>query len=201
MDIIEFRFEAGADDGSRDDLRTLSPHLAGDHALRAHGRVVVEHEPVRPGELGAAEVVLAAVSAVVGVGQLAVAVRAWRDELNRPTGVRLVVPDEHRDEARAVFGALRDPSGERAAVVADPKPFGRIDPANSACVLIGVDRYVDRELPSLRAVYNNVEQLYDVLTDENVWGVETGRIRKVHHPRTAADLIRPIREMSELART
>lgn len=209
MDIIEFRFEAGeGNDGSNDDLRTLYTYLANDPELRTHTRVSVQREPVRPGELGAAEVVLAAVSTVVGVGQLAVAVRAWRDELNRPTTVQLVVSDEHRDNTRVVFDALRgsDPPEEQHKTViaagagtVGTKQMGRIDPTNSACVLIGVDRYHDRELPSLRAVYNNVEQLYEVLTDENIWGVKSGRIRKVHSPRTPTELIRPIREMSELA--
>ncbi|RLK53956.1 effector-associated constant component EACC1 [Actinokineospora cianjurensis] len=203
MDTIEFRFEAGSDDGGpHDDLRTLSLHLADDDNLRKHGRVLLQREPVRPGELGAAEVVLAAVSAVVGVGQLAVAVRAWRDELNRPTSIRLVVPEKYRDNARAVFEALH--GSEAAQRQPDPatvngKLVGRIDPANSACVLIGVDRYDNDDLPSLRAVYNNIEQLYDVLTDDKVWGIDTDRIRKVHHPRTPAELIRPIREMTGLA--
>jgi hypothetical protein len=199
LDIIEFRFEAGeGDNGSHDDLRTLSAHLAGDPELQKHARVSVHSEPVRPGELGTTEVVLAAVSAVAGVGQLAVAVRAWRDELNRPTTIQLSVPEEHRDNARVVFDALRGSEPPRE----QPEPaklMGRIDPANSACVLIGVDRYHDRELPSLRAVYNNIEQLYEVLTDKRIWGVKSGRIRKVHDPRTATELIRPIREMSELA--
>ncbi|GAA3004288.1 effector-associated constant component EACC1 [Actinokineospora diospyrosa] len=193
MDAIEFRFEAGDENSSRD-LRTLALHLTGDHQLREHTRVLVQSEPVRPGEMGAAEVVLAAVSAAVGVSQLAVAVRAWRDDLNRSTNVRLVVPEEHRERARAVFEALSGSPKERIT-----KRNGRIDPASSACVLIGVDSYLDGDLPSLRAVYNNIEQLHEVLTDEDVWGIGPGRIRKVHNPRSAAELIRPIREMSELA--
>lgn len=186
MGIIEFRFEAGGgNDGSHDDLRTLSTHLADDSELRKHARVFVQSEPARSGELGAAEVVLAVVSAVAGVGQLAVAVRAWRDELNRPTTIQLVVSEEHRDNARVVFDALRGsgpPEEQHETVITvgagtvGTKLMGRIDPANSACVIIGVDRYHDRELPSLRAVYNNVEQLYEVLTDENIWGVKSGRI-------------------------
>ncbi|MBM7770562.1 hypothetical protein JOD54_000766 [Actinokineospora baliensis] len=192
MDVIEFRFEAG--EGGSQDLRTLALHLTGDLQLRAHARVLVQSEPARPGEMGAAEVVLAAVSAGVGLSQLAVAVRAWRDDLNRSTTVTLVVPEEHRERAKAVTDALRGSAKEQV-----DKPNGRISAANSACVLIGVDSYLDGELPSLRAVYNNIEQLHEVLTDDDVWGIEPGRIRKVHNPRSAAELIRPIREMSELA--
>jgi hypothetical protein len=198
VDVIEVRFVAREGDSSHDDLRTLSRHLAGDDQLRKHARVFVQHEAVRPGELGATEIVLAAVAAAAGVSQLAVTVRAWRDELNRPTTANIVVPEEHRDDTRAVVEALHG-SGQPKAGQFDTRPLGRIDPDNSACVLIGVDRYDDRELPSLRAVHNNIEQLYEVLTDKRIWGVETGRIRKVHNPRTAAELIRPIREMSELA--
>ncbi|MFD0745859.1 esterase-like activity of phytase family protein [Phytohabitans flavus] len=208
MDSIEFRFEAGdANDGSHDDLRTLYTHLAADHELRKHAKVSAPSGPVRPGEMGVAEVVTV-VSTVASVGQLAVALQVWREALNRPTTLQLVVPDGHRDNARAVFDALRGaglPEERHETVIAAAagsagvKPTGRIDPANSACVLIGIDSYDDPKLPSLRAVYNNIEQLYDVLTDEDVWGVEPGRIRKVHNPRTPAELIRPIREMSELA--
>lgn len=197
---IELRFEAG-DDGSPDDLRTLYRHLADHPELREDAQLFIQREPARPGELGPAEVVLAVVATVAGVGQLAVAIRAWRDGLKRPTSVRLVVPEEHRDLARGVSDALRGPVEARRGTESAKTSgaVGRIDPDNSACVLIGVDRYFDQELPSLRAVYNNVEQLYDVLTDEDVWGVKPGRIRKVHNPRTPTDLVQPIREMSELA--
>ena len=201
---IELRFAAGdGDDGSPDDLRTLYRHLSDYPELREDARVRIYREPVRPGELGAAEVVLTSVATVAGVGQLAVAIRAWRDALKRPTSVRLVVPEEHRNVARPVIEALRGPVDGRPRTAGAKTPgaqaIGRIDPDNSACVLIGVDRYFDQELPSLRAVYNNVEQLHDVLTDEEVWGVKPGRIRKVHNPRTPTDLVQPIREMSELA--
>jgi hypothetical protein len=201
---IELRFEVGdGDDGSPDDLRTLYRHLADHPELQEDARIFIQREPVKPGELGAAEIVLAVVGTAAGVGQLAVAIRAWRDALKRPTSVRLVVPERHRDVARVVSDALRGPVEARhrteGATTTGASPLGRIDPDNSACVLIGVDRYDDQELPSLRAVYNNVEQLHDVLTDEEIWGVKPGRIRKVHNPRTPTDLVRPIREMSELA--
>ncbi|GLW92479.1 effector-associated constant component EACC1 [Actinokineospora globicatena] len=198
MDAIEFRFEAGDDEGSRD-LRSLARHLAGDHELLANARVVVQSDAVASGEMGAAEFVMAAVSAVAGVGQLAVAVRAWRDQLNRPTGIRVVVPAGNRDAGDAVVDALRGATAQPVEPKARAEAQHRIDPANSACVLIGVDNYLDGDLPSLRAVHNNVEQLHGVLTDDAIWGIEPGRIRKVHNPRSAAELIRPIREMSELA--
>ena len=198
---IELRFEVGeGNGGSPDDLRTLYRHLADSPDLGEDARVFRRNEPVGPGELGAAEVVLAAVATAAGVAQLAVAVRAWRDALKRSTGVRLVVAPEHREVTRAVADASRGPAQARPeAKAVDAGSGGRIDPENSACVLIGVDRYHDQDLPSLRAVYNNVEQLHDVLTDEDVWGIKPGRIRKVHNPRTPTDLVQPIREMSELA--
>ncbi|WP_447002452.1 effector-associated constant component EACC1 [Saccharothrix isguenensis] len=201
---IELRFEAGeVSSGSHDDLRTLYRHLADNPELREDARVSIQREPVRPGEMGATEVVLAMVATAAALGQLAVAIRAWRDQLKRPTSVRLVVSDEHREPTRAVSEALCGPEearpGTDGARAVGAGPIGRIDPDNSACVLIGVDTYYDQELPSLRAVYNNVEQLHDVLTDENIWGVKTGRIRKVHNPRTPTELVQPIREMSELA--
>ncbi|WP_024799391.1 esterase-like activity of phytase family protein [Nocardia sp. BMG51109] len=205
---IEFRFEAReGNDNSRDDLRTLYTHLTADPELQRHVRISAPAEPVRPGELGAAEVVLAAVSAGVGVGQLAVAVQAWRHALNRPSDIRVVVPDEHRGAAEQVVDALRNSEPSRmpaekpdaARETAATAPAGRIDPANSACVLIGVDRYDASDLPTLRGVSNNLEQLSDVLEDEDIWGIERDRLRVVPNPRTPADLIRPIRKMSELA--
>lgn len=206
---VEFRFEAReGNDGSHDDLRTLYTHLANDPQLRQYARVSVQHELVRPGELGTVEVVLAVVATVVGVGQLAVAIGSWLDALNRPTTIQLVVSDEHRENAQPVFDALGGSGAPEAqyekadavhAGTVGNSSMGRIDPANSACVLIGVDRYEDRGLPSLRAVYNNLENLAEVLTNENIWGIKPGRMRVVHNPRTSTELIRPIREMSELA--
>jgi phytase-like protein/caspase domain-containing protein len=77
------------------------------------------------------------------------------------------------------------------------RPVGRIDPARSACVLIGVDAYT--VLDPLRGVRNNLTELRDVLTDEAVWGLTPDRLRVVSNPRSAAELIRPVREMAERA--
>lgn len=74
---------------------------------------------------------------------------------------------------------------------------GRIDPARSACVLIGVDTYT--ELRSLPSVHNNLVRLREVLTDETIWGVPPDRIREVSNPQTAPDLVGAVREMAELA--
>ncbi|WP_243794339.1 effector-associated constant component EACC1 [Saccharopolyspora gloriosae] len=87
---IEFRFEAReGDDSSHDELRTLYAHLGGDFELQRHARISVRRESLQSGELGAAEVVLAAVSAGLGVGRLAIAIRAWRDAMNHPTALAL----------------------------------------------------------------------------------------------------------------
>ena len=72
-----------------------------------------------------------------------------------------------------------------------------IDPARSACVLIGVDAYT--ELAPLRGVAKNLVELGQVLKDETIWGIAPERLRMVSNPHSQADLVGPIREMADLA--
>jgi hypothetical protein len=201
---LTFRGEESAD-GS-DDLGSLYRHLAGDHELERHVGVRREPEPAKPGELGGIDTVLAVVATAAAVGDLALSVQSWVASRTRRPAVRLEVPEEHQEVARPVQEALTGPGGGREAV-ADDEPAasavvrpGRIDPETSACVLIGVDRYDDKNLDSIRAVYNNLTHLQDVLTDESIWGIKPGRLRVVRNPETPQELIRPIRQMAELAR-
>lgn len=204
---IEFRFHAQDDDpDSRRDLRTLYAHLRDDSELQRHARISARPEPERPGELGAAEIVLAAVQAGTGAAQLAIAVRAWRDALNQPTSIQLFGPpgDDHREMTGQITSALsgngtaRESDG-RSASPGRTASAARIDPNKSACVIIGVDQYHDQNLPRLHAVSNNVEELSKALQDDHVWGIKPGRLRVVDDPETPAELIAPIREMSEMA--
>ncbi|WP_101256320.1 caspase, EACC1-associated type [Streptomyces barkulensis] len=73
----------------------------------------------------------------------------------------------------------------------------RIDPARSACVLIGVDDYT--YLDSLRSVRHNLTALRAVLTDKEIWGLPEDRITVVTNPRAPSDLVGPIREAAERA--
>lgn len=68
----------------------------------------------------------------------------------------------------------------------------RLDPALSACVLIGVDAYTD--LDPLRAVRNNLSRLKETLTDPGVWGVPEDRCQAVPNPVTQRELIAAIRK-------
>lgn len=73
----------------------------------------------------------------------------------------------------------------------------QIDPARSACVLIGVDAYSD--LDPLRSVQHNLTELAAVLTDERVLGIPAERVFPVPNPTSATQLVRPIRDAGKLA--
>ncbi|WP_030253330.1 caspase, EACC1-associated type [Streptomyces violens] len=73
----------------------------------------------------------------------------------------------------------------------------KIDPARSACVLIGVDDY--SVLDPLRSVRHNLSELRSVLTNERILGIPPDRIFSVENPTSAAGLVRPIREAAKLA--
>ncbi|MBT2527711.1 esterase-like activity of phytase family protein [Streptomyces sp. ISL-99] len=76
----------------------------------------------------------------------------------------------------------------------------RIDPARSACVLIGVDKYPGgKGLAPLRSVRHNLIELRAALTDRSVWGIPEDRIVTVSNPRTSADICDPIRVAAQQA--
>ncbi len=72
-----------------------------------------------------------------------------------------------------------------------------IDPARSACVLIGVHDYTD--LHKLPGVARNLEALQEVLTDRCVWGLPRDRLRVVTNPRTSREITRNVEEMAQRA--
>ncbi|MGW9553229.1 caspase, EACC1-associated type [Nocardiopsis sp. NPDC055551] len=74
---------------------------------------------------------------------------------------------------------------------------GRLDPTRSACILIGVDDYQD--LPILRSVERNLDDLKGILTDPDIWGIPNDRIWVVRNPSRAGDLTGPVREAAEQA--
>lgn len=78
-----------------------------------------------------------------------------------------------------------------------PERAGGIDPARSACVLIGVDAYT--KLKELTSVRNNLTRLRSALTDKTIWGIAPERLVVVSNPETPQALVRPIREMAEQA--
>lgn len=105
---MKIRFELDGSDGDQGDLRSLYTWLRADRALR--GEVLIEPEggPREPGEMGAAlDAVVAIVSAGAAVGQLAVAIAAWR-EARRPRSTVTVIVTGAGD-ARPVISALSDP--------------------------------------------------------------------------------------------
>ncbi|MCX4906534.1 esterase-like activity of phytase family protein [Streptomyces sp. NBC_00878] len=73
----------------------------------------------------------------------------------------------------------------------------RIDPARSACVLIGVDAYT--ALDPLRAVRNNLTRLEEALTDPGIWGVPRESCQVVSNPATQQELIGPVRKAATAA--
>jgi hypothetical protein len=77
-------------------------------------------------------------------------------------------------------------------------PPGRIDPALSACVLIGVDDYTT--LDELRSVRHNLTALQDALTSADIWGIAQERLFVVPNPATPYELVEPIRKAALLAK-
>lgn len=73
----------------------------------------------------------------------------------------------------------------------------RMDPARSACVLIGVDDYT--YLPKLTSVPRSLAALEEALADESIWGVPESRRWAVPNPQTQWELTDPIRAAAELA--
>lgn len=73
----------------------------------------------------------------------------------------------------------------------------RLDPARSACVLIGVDDY--EHLDPLRGVRHNLTALREALIDPEIWGLPEDRLVTVPNPRTAFDLVDPIRQAAARA--
>ncbi len=72
-----------------------------------------------------------------------------------------------------------------------------LDPALSACVLIGVDAYTD--LAPLRAVRNNLTRFKETLTDPGIWGVPEDHCQVVSNPVTQRELIGAIRKAAAAA--
>jgi hypothetical protein len=86
---------------------------------------------------------------------------------------------------------------QEADTSADDAPQ-HIDPARSACVLIGVDAYT--ELAPLRSVRRNLSELREALESKRIWGIPSSRITAVSNPQSASDLVGPIREAAKLAK-
>lgn len=72
------------------------------------------------------------------------------------------------------------------------------DPAESACVIIGVDRYAN--LPPLPGVRNNLKALKAALTDRTIGGMPRRNCRIVSNPRTITGALKPIEEAVRAAR-
>jgi membrane-associated two-gene conflict system component 1 (EACC1) len=107
--VMKIRFELSGSDGDGD-LRSLYLWLRDDRDLRGQVRIEPEGERARPGEMGAAfDAVIAVMSAGAAVGQLALAVAAWREARRPRSTITIVVSDGDRDAAGPVDRALEDP--------------------------------------------------------------------------------------------
>lgn len=73
----------------------------------------------------------------------------------------------------------------------------RIDPARSACVLIGVGGYT--ALYRLPGATRNLGELREALTDERIWGIPADRVRVVSDPRSAVEVVDAVKDMAPLA--
>ncbi|WP_053695004.1 esterase-like activity of phytase family protein [Streptomyces sp. NRRL F-5755] len=72
------------------------------------------------------------------------------------------------------------------------------NPAESACVIIGVDSYTS--LPQLPAVRNNLKALRAALTDRTIGGMPKRNCRVVLNPRTITAALRPVEQAVHTAK-
>lgn len=72
------------------------------------------------------------------------------------------------------------------------------NPAESACVIIGVDSYTT--LPQLPAVRNNLKALRAALTDRTIGGMPKRNCRVVLNPRTITAALRPVEQAVHTAK-
>lgn len=77
-------------------------------------------------------------------------------------------------------------------------PGAAFDPAESACVIVGVDTYAS--LTPLPAVRNNLKALKAVLTDRTIGGMPKRNCRVVLNPRTITAALRPVEQAVQAAR-
>ncbi|WP_255953092.1 caspase, EACC1-associated type [Streptomyces odontomachi] len=89
------------------------------------------------------------------------------------------------------------PAEEASGRNGNVAPTQRVDPARSACVLIGVDEY--RHLAPLPGVANNLTSLFEVLRDESVWGIPKGRCTVLRNPRNQWEITEAIEKAAEAA--
>ncbi|GHJ36744.1 esterase-like activity of phytase family protein [Streptomyces sp. TS71-3] len=76
-------------------------------------------------------------------------------------------------------------------------PLGHIDPARSACLLIGVDAY--ESLERLRSVEHNLTELTRALRDENIGAFGGNRVTALPNPASALAVTEAIGEAGALA--
>ncbi|WP_050514957.1 esterase-like activity of phytase family protein [Streptomyces rimosus] len=72
------------------------------------------------------------------------------------------------------------------------------NPAESACVIVGVDSYTS--LPQLPAVRNNLKALRAALTDRTIGGMPKRNCRVVLNPRTITAALRPVEQAVHTAK-
>ncbi|WP_432049104.1 caspase family protein, partial [Streptomyces asiaticus] len=72
------------------------------------------------------------------------------------------------------------------------------DPATSRAVLIGVHAF--EHLKDLPAVENNINRLYDALTDPELWGLPKEHCRKILQPRYGQEVIDALGQAADEAR-
>ncbi|MEU2790186.1 esterase-like activity of phytase family protein [Streptomyces sp. NPDC007100] len=77
-------------------------------------------------------------------------------------------------------------------------PGAAFDPAESACVIVGVDTYAS--LTPLPAVRNNLKALKAALTDRTIGGMPRRNCRVVLNPRTVTAALRPVEQAVQAAR-
>lgn len=108
---MQVRFELEGPEAAQE-LRSLYRWLCGDRELREHVGIEPADEGQRPDEMSAAfDAVVALLSTLSGVGQLAVSYAAWRDARRPRSEITVVIVDGDEEDRRAVRRALEAAEG------------------------------------------------------------------------------------------
>lgn len=103
---MQVRFELDGPDAERE-LRSLYRWLCDDRELREHVDIRPADEGQRPDEMSAAfDAVVALLSTLSGIGQLAVSYAAWRAARPPRAQVTVVIVDGDEEDRRALRRAL-----------------------------------------------------------------------------------------------